>query len=219
MKKAISTVLFVVVALTIVFLSCTKSERVTVQNKPALIFKTDAERDANSAALTKLIAEDRDWQTLKQINYEFLDIVVKSNVPINIITLNSSNPALEKLYSKEFLAKFDEAKKLARRINDKYFQNSQRCSTCETMTDAKWKLFSEQVNSFRTNRLAYDQFSKKLGVKSEKNSSNVVSPDPISAVPDCNNWRFTLCGGACVVTAPTVVVFAACMAMCIAEFC
>lgn len=219
MKKAILFLFFFVVALTAMFVSCNKSEKVIAQGKPALIFKTDAERDANSAALAKLISEDDDWKTLKQINYEFLDVVVKSNVPITRDMLNSSNPALQQLYSKEFLAKFDEAKKLAGRLKDKYFQNSKQCYDCETMTEAKWKSFSEKVNSFRNNKFAYNQFLMKLGVKSEKNNGSMVEPDPISPVPDCNNWRFTLCGGACVVTAPTVVVFAACMAMCIAEFC
>ena len=219
MQKAILALFFFVVALTIVFISCNKSEKVTVQNKPALTFKTDAERDANSAALTKLISEDDDWKALRQINYEFLDVVIKSNVPITSDMLNASNPALHKLYSKEFLVKFDEAKKLAGRLNDKYFQNSKQCYSCETMTEAKWKSFSEKVNTFRNNKLAYNQFLMKLGVKSEKNISSRVDQDPISPAPDCNNWRFTLCGGACVVTAPTVIIFAACMAMCIAEFC
>jgi hypothetical protein len=219
MKKAILILFFFVVALTSLFISCNKSEKVTAQSKPALIFKTDVERDANSAALAKLISEDNDWKTLKQINYEFLDVVVKSNVPITSNMLNASNPALEKLYSKEFLAKFDEAKKLAGRLKEKYFQNSKECYSCETMTEAKWKSFGEKVNTFRNNKSAYNQFLTKLGVKSEKNISSMVDPDPISPAPDCNNWRFTLCGGACVVTAPTVVIFAACMAMCIAEFC
>ncbi len=217
MKKAILILFFFVVALTSVFISCNKSENVTVQSKPSLILKTDAERDANSAALAKLISEDNDWKTLKQINYEFLDVVVKSNVPVTSNMLNASNPALQKLYSKEFLAKFDEAKKLAGRLKDKYFQNSKECYSCETMTEAKWKSFGEKVNTFRNNKLAYNQFLTKLGVKSERNISTTVVKDPIS--PDCNNWRFTLCGGACVVTAPTVIIFAACMAMCIAEFC
>lgn len=219
MKKTVLVLFFFVVALTIVFISCNKSEKITSQDKPTLIFKTDAERDANAAVLTKLISEDNDWKTLKQINAEFLDVVVKSNVPVTSELLNTNNPALQKLSSKEFLAKFNEAKKLAGRLNDKYFQNSKQCYSCETMTEAKWKLFSEKVNTFRNNKLAYNEFLMKLGVRSEKNINSMVVQDPISAAPDCNNWRFTLCGGACVVTAPTVVVFAACMAMCIAEFC
>ena len=219
MQKTILVLFFFVVALTIVFISCKKSEKIIAQDKPALIFKTDAERDANSAALVKLISEDNDWKNLKQINYEFLDVVVKSNVPVTSDLLNSGNPALQQLNSKEFQAKFDEAKILAGRLKDKYFQNSTQCYSCETMTEAKWKSFADKVNTFRNNKLAYNQFLIKLGVKSKKNISSMVEPDPISPAPDCNNWRFTLCGGACVVTAPTVVVFAACMAMCIAEFC
>ena len=219
MKKTILVLFFFVVALTIVFISCKKSEKITAQDKPTLIFKTDAERDANSAALTKLISEDNDWKTLKQINYEFLDVVVKSNVPITNNLLNTTNPALQKLNSKEFLAKFDEAKRLAGRLKDKYFQNSSQCYSCETMTEAKWKSFAEKVNTFRNNKTVYNQFLMKLGVKSEKNISSMVVEEPVTPAPDCNNWRFTLCGGACVITAPTVIIFAGCMALCIAEYC
>ena len=55
MQKTILVLFFFIAALTIVFISCNKSEKITAQDKPALIFKTDAERDANSAALVKLI--------------------------------------------------------------------------------------------------------------------------------------------------------------------
>ena len=85
------------------------------------------------------------------------------------------------------------------------------------MTEAKWKLFAEKINTFRNDKIAYNQFLTRLGVDS-KNKGNSPTTE-LNVPPDCNNWRFTLCGGACVVTAPTVVVFAACMAMCVAEFC
>ena len=217
MKKAILILFFFAAALTIVFISCNKSEKITAKDKPTLIFKTDAERDANSAVLAKLISEDNDWKTLKQINSEFLDVVVKSNVPVTNDLLNTNHPALQQLNSKEFLAKFDEAKRLAGRLKDKYFQNSKPCYTCETMTEVKWKSFAEKVNTFRNNKAAYRQFLTRLDVNPKNTVNAVVVEDPY--MPDCNNWRFSLCSGACVLTAPTVIIFAACMAVCIAEYC
>lgn len=223
MKRTISIFFSFIVALTIIFISCNKTEKIAAANKPCVIFKTDAERDANAATLIRLISEDDDWRTLAKINYEFLDIVVKSNIPITSDLLEFNHPALKKLNSKEYLEKFNEAKRLAANLMTKYFQNSTKCYTCETMTQAKWAAFAERVNTFRKNEEAYAQFLAKLGVGADNTASGQLAGKvPLTdyaPAPDCNNWRFTLCGGACVVTAPTVIVFAACMAMCVAEFC
>ena len=215
MKKIISITFFLVIMLAVVLIACNKSEKVTKADTP-LSFKTDLERDANSAALAKLISEDNDWKALKKLNYEFLDILVKSDVPVSSYITNAGNKDVEKLNSKIYLAKLEEAKRLANQMKNKYFQNSKQCYTCETMTEAKLKLFAEKINTFRNNKVVYNEFLIKLGMKGEtQNKSRAGQSAPV----DCNNWRFTLCGGACVVTAPTGIIFAACLAMCVAEFC
>lgn len=206
------------IMLAVIFLACNKSEKVTKADT-SLSFKSDLERDANAAALAKLISEDNDWKALKKLNYEFLDILVKSDVPVSNYLSNANNKDVEKLNNKIYLAKLEEAKRLANQMKNKYFQNSQQCYTCETMTEAKLKLFAEKINTFRNNKVVYNEFLMKIGMNSETSNKGKADPDQISTTPDCNNWRFSLCAGACVVTAPTGIFFAACLAMCVAEYC
>ena len=221
----------VVLSISTIFVACKKSATsVKEPEQTSLVFKSDAERDKNSVVLSKMISQDMDWKELVKLNYEFLDIVVKSDAPIENFESFITNKGFEKFNTGEYLTKLKKAKELAANLKRKYFSNSAQCLTCEEFTNTKLQKFRNRINEFRSNRQSYYEFLAKIGIHRNVSFTALRNGNIDTAnaaqfaaeaveLPDCNNWRFTLCAGACVVTAPTGILFAACMAMCIAEFC
>jgi hypothetical protein len=210
MKKLLSISSLLVIILAVTFIACSKGGQEKASTP--ITYNTDAERDANSVTLARTISQDADWKALKLLNFEFLDILVKSDAPLGSYATYASNKNFEILNNPIYAAKLEEAKRLANVIKNRYFQNTAQCTTCETMTEAKWALFTEKIATFRNDKVAYENFSMKLGANSQ--NRELIEP-----LPDCNNWRFTLCGAACILTAPTGVLFAGCLLLCVAEFC
>ena len=86
----------------------------------------------------------------------------------------------------------------------------------------KIKTFEQNISLFRQNKAAYREFLSAIGYNNEEGGiQNIEEVDPPleEAPPNCNNWRFYLCGVACALSAPAPPVFAACLLLCIAEFC
>jgi hypothetical protein len=212
----VSLSFFLVILLSIVFNAC-KKEAKEIKDSQRTSFTTDAQRDANSAKLSLLISKDPDWLALKTINYEFLSALVNGNITAG----DFKNKATEKLSGPIYAAKLQEAKRLAGNLKYKYFQNSQQCIDCETMTEAKWKLLEEKITTFRNNKEEYKKTLVKLGFSFQEGTlQRSIAQDQISEESGAGcGWRFYLCSALCSLGAPAPPAVALCLTMCYLEFC
>jgi hypothetical protein len=158
------------------------------------------------------ISADPQWKEFVRIQATFLDRIVKSDITPELLSKMTLKEMADKLKVSEqsLQEEFETAKTLASSIIAKYFANEPVCYDCTEFTQEKMKTFQQKVNLFRQSTASYQEFHNTIGYNSEL---------ALVALPNCNNWRFYLCGAACTLGAPAPPVFAACMLLCIAEFC
>lgn len=220
MKKNFIRILILATCLPVAIVSCEKSREGSRGSEatPAILFKNDAQRDKNSELLSRMILNDPRWKALVHLYREFLDIIVSSNNPLDNYSEILSNSGFGILNSADYRIKLANAKLYAGKLMGKYFSNTRQCQSCNEITEKKWKWFAQKVSTFRRDEAKYRQFLEKIELSTES-VTDKRGRSGSEKLPNCNNWRFSLCAAGCVLTAPTGPFFAACIALCVAEFC
>ena len=194
-------------------IGCNKGESVESGN----VIRTEkpASKDASLAAR---ISSDPEWKEFVKIQATFLDKIVKSDIAPELFGKMTLQEISVKFKDSEQNLKeeFERVKSLASSIMTKYFPNEPVCNSCSEFTQGKIQAFEQKIILFRQNKASYKEFHNAIGFTSEETDPQNALVEPL---PDCNNWRFYLCGTACALGAPLPPVFAACLLLCIAEFC
>jgi len=207
MKVKILVIIATIVASLII--SCNKGA--SVENKSEIQKQISPAKDISLAAR---VSSDPQWKEVVKIQATFLDRIVRSDIAPELLGKMTLKEISVKLNVSEqsLREEIEKAKSLASSIMGKYFSNEPVCNDCTEFTPEKMKTFEQKIISFRQSTASYRKFHNTIGFNSE---TALVE----EAFPDCNNWRFYLCGSACLLIAPSGPIFAACLLICIADYC
>ena len=155
------------------------------------------------------IVNSKDWQTIVNNNVKILNLIIDSNIDVKDIDLMNSDKiySLIKLDKKEAMKLLEDSKTAASNLNSIYFNDTEKCESCSLNSSENWSQIASKIEFFRNNKNAYKDFLNNIGYSN------------LTAKVNCNNWRFYMCGGACVITCELPPIFAGCLMMCTAQFC
>lgn len=199
--------------------SCNKTQR--YQENQSLSIESPT-LDVLNKDLPIKISGDQDWIELERLSFKYIDKIIHSQINV-AKSKNFSTPEFAKqlnLPLSELDNDFNKMRMLAKSIQVKYFQGYTNCADCSEYTEEKVMGFNNLINSARTSKDVYKKLQQQFRVKTISSPGTINSEyEEVADGPGCNNWRFYLCGAACLVSAPTGLLYAACIAMCVAQFC
>jgi hypothetical protein len=222
MKKIISYSIALLGVLCLTVTSCNKEN----EKKPFVPVEFSKLPEAEKV---KFLKNDEDWQINAENQMKLIVKIVESNVDINTIDFTNKSSYLNALgiTNEEYDDIVSKIRTSTERLNKKFNLEAEKnalglsCKSCIDNPAVAASKMKAGLIELRNNSAKYKRLKHTFNSAHTNSLVEVAAPgdEQVGGLPDCNNWRFYLCGSACVITAPTAVLFAACMAMCVAEFC